>query len=354
MDADSQVTPSSAEATGPHSGSAAPSMSAVIALAVLFSLLGSVFLLALLMFALRRRREIKRALRNPPPKVVFEYHAETVTHPPEISRVQGPGEEGGSGICGSPTRSELTESFGYSPNYSANSSIPRKPLLQAETPRVYYDGRGHENVRRVEAIPIPTRQHPNRWARIHTEQVQLESTPRHERTSSELFYAAPANVQRLAESSPTPSSMCIHGSTHSHEENRPLKIGNVAMNLPLVYFPQDHEGHVSARASMHSGNTHFHGAQAVQRTRTGSLPLVQPHLRKARSVENIGVSRKPFHRPSRKEVPKYVLDESGVPIEPATYPAEQPSASSAPFDSPNRHSKTRPVSMHMEPLVPPE
>ena len=107
--------------------------------------------------------------------------------------------------------------------------------------------------------------------------------------------------------------MCIHDvSEHSHEEPRGVKIGNVSTKLPLLCFPQDHEGHISARASIHSGNTHVahvHNTPTTQRARTSSLPMA--HLRKARSVENVGAARKPLARPSRKEVPKYVLDEFG-------------------------------------------
>lgn len=316
------IPPSSAEAVETPSGPGAPSISAVVALAVVFSLLGTVLLLALFLFAHRRRREVKKEAKAAQ-KVMFRYNSETVIHPPESPRTRydrSAGLQGwtnarvdesgnGSSTLASPTASEATESAGYSPRSPFGPKMHRKPLPPIAMEQAH-SSQWHETA--SQAIPIPNQRHPV-VTHINSELEGIRGSPYHERTSSELFYAVPIGIQGPIESSPTPSSVCIHGSGHSHGEPPGFKVGNVSTNLPFVYFPQDHEGHISARASIHSGNTHAHNVQGGQRTRTRSLPMAQSHLRKARSVENIGTPKKPIRRPSRKEVPKYVLDESGLP-----------------------------------------
>ena len=262
-----------------------------------------------------------------PPKIVFRYHAETTTHPSEAThhscdrqgdlrgwintRIEE--NENTSSTVASPTTPEPKS---YSRPPSSGPNVPHKSPLPTAMQSMYHDSQWHESASHVEAIPIPYRCPPMLWKPISSKQERLHGLPYLERTSSELFYAAPhGNAPGHLESSPTPSSMCIQESTHSHEEPRGFKIGNVPTNLPLVYFPQEHEGHLSARASMHSGNTNIHSLRGGQRTRTSSLPMARSHLRKARSVDNMGVTKKPVRRPSRKEVPKYVLDESGFPSE---------------------------------------
>ena len=284
------------------------------------------------------------------PKVVFPHYpnsldshvqviARPYDHPDDLqswtnARIGESGHEGaGSSTPASPTNSDVLEVGVHknrSPSASGTPKVPRKPLPYSPMQRADSDGQGtdssltspskgwNEVVDRIEAIPIPKgRPH---MPRNHASSAQdrLRGSLDYETTSSELFHAAPTHVHPPSESSPTPSSMCIHDmSSHSHEEPRGLKIGIIPSNVPLVYFPQDHEGHISARASMHSGNTHVAHMHGFQRTRTSSLPLAQ--VRKAHSVENIRATKKPqgLRRPSRKEVPRYVLDESG---QPGTFP----------------------------------
>jgi hypothetical protein len=254
------------------------------------------------------------------------------------ARMGESGNEGaGSSTLASPTNSDVPDVAVHKhrpPSASGSPKVPRKPLPYSPMQRAYSDGQRTDSslashsrgwngvVNRIEAIPIPNgRSHMPRNHASGT-QDRMRGSPDYETTSSELFHAAPTHIHAPSESSPTPSSMCIHEmSSHSHEEPRGLKIGIIPTNVPLVYFPQDHEGHISARASMHSGNTHVPHMHGFQRTRTSSLPLAQ--VRKARSVENIGAAKKPqgLRRPLRKEVPRYVLDESGQLGEfPSQYP----------------------------------
>jgi hypothetical protein len=329
-----------------HSGEI--SRSSVIAIAVVFPVVGTGFLLCLVYLFLARRRRRQEHQMKGAPRVVFTHYPSSLDSRVQViprpydhsgdlqswinARIEQSGHEGaGSSTLASPTNSDAPEVALHkdrSSSASGTPKVPRKPLPYSATQRAYSDGQRTDSslaspskgwngvVNRIEAIPIPNgRSH---MSRNHTSSVQdrLRGSPDYETTSSELFHAAPAHIHAPSESSPTPSSMCIHDmSRHSHEEPRGLKIGIIPSNVPLVHFPQDHEGHISARASMHSGNTHVAHIHGFQRTRTSSLPLAQ--VRKAHSVENIGATKKPqgVRRPSRKEVPRYVLDESGQPGE---------------------------------------
>ncbi|KAG8861601.1 hypothetical protein FRB91_003724 [Serendipita sp. 411] len=77
---------------------------------------------------------------------------------------------------------------------------------------------------------------------------------------------------------------------------RGVKVGHIASNVPLVYFPRSHEGHLSARGSIHSGATHNLCPDGSERARTLSLPLVMSE-------------RTPFL--PKQEMPRYLLETSG-------------------------------------------
>ncbi|KAG8822514.1 hypothetical protein FRC17_009561, partial [Serendipita sp. 399] len=47
--------------------------------------------------------------------------------------------------------------------------------------------------------------------------------------------------------------------------SRGVKVGHIASNFPLVYCPEPHEGHLSARGSIHSGATHEVGPNDSER-----------------------------------------------------------------------------------------
>ncbi|PVF95902.1 hypothetical protein CPB86DRAFT_799355 [Serendipita vermifera] len=194
----------------------------------------------------------------------------------------------------------------------------------------------------TEPIPIPGR-------RISFGS-ELEVPVREERLSSEYFTAVPSLSRAASDTSPAPSSLCLYdpspdrlqftirdgtppfrttylwsGQTPSDTAvSNQVKTGNINANLPFYYFPTSHEGHRSARGSIHSGSTQLiqqQDAMQPPRVRTRSLPLSQ--VRKATSAENVKNRwREHSHPPvssastgasnrrvARKEVPRDLLQE---------------------------------------------
>lgn len=180
---------------------------------------------------------------------------------------------------------------------------------------------------------------------ISTPVSRLVRADRQERVSdgpTAYFDAAHFDVQHTGDTSPTPSSICIHDA--SEKEVAPsiavasqstdiwaarpsgvastsprIVVGHVPTQIPLFHFPGSHEGHSSARGSIHSGNTYIPDNGQVFRTRACSLPMYI--LAKKHSMETF--SSKPerpsllrngsgssIRRPTRKKVPEYQLESS--------------------------------------------